>query len=148
MIDYSKRLVEVDEILNYLSKEDYNRIPEQIKKIIRENKSKEYIWKYDENKKLKEQNVSSDTIAILSYLNTEYLLNEEQQAFVKSLHMKNNENYNISYNDFKFPNNNTSKSNYIVKQNEIIEYKKPKCYKKITQMLQKYYFFITHKTNK
>ena len=69
MIDYNKRLVEVDEILNHLSKEDYNKIPEIIKKSIKDNKDKEYFWKYDTNKKLKEQDVSDDTIAILSYIN-------------------------------------------------------------------------------
>lgn len=50
MIDYNKRLVEVDEILNHLSKEDYNKIPEIIKKSINDNKDKEYFWKYDTNK--------------------------------------------------------------------------------------------------
>ena len=45
------------------------------------NKDKEYFWKYDEKKPLKEQDVSRDTIAFLSYLNMEYLLNEKQKGF-------------------------------------------------------------------
>ena len=89
MIDYNKRLVEVDEILNYLSKENLEKIPEDVRQSIKENKDKEYVWKYDENKPLKYQNVSRDTIAFLSYLNMEYLLNEEQKAFIENMHKMN-----------------------------------------------------------
>ena len=109
MIEYNKRLVEVDEILKHLSQRDYNKIPEEVKEAITENKDKEYKWKYDDTKKLKEQDVSEDTIAILSYINMEYLLNEEQKKFVESLHELNeksniiNTNYNtdIFYNKSK-----------------------------------------------
>lgn len=79
MVDYNKRLVEVDEILNYLSEEDLLKIPEEVRNTIKENKDKEYVWKYDVSKELKEQNLSRDTIILLSYLNMEYLLNEEQK---------------------------------------------------------------------
>lgn len=89
MSEYSKRLVEVDEILRHLSKSNYNKIPEKIKKAIEEGKNKEYIWKYDNTKKLKDQDVPDDTIAILSYINMEYLLNEEQKEFVKNVHRQN-----------------------------------------------------------
>lgn len=93
MINYNKRLVEVDEILKHLPKNDYEKIPKEIKDVIRENKDKEYQWKYDEKKKLKEQNVNDDTIAILSYINMEYLLNKEQKAFVEKLHQINDQNH-------------------------------------------------------
>lgn len=89
MIDYNKRLVEVDEVLNYLSEENLNKIPEDIRNLIKENKDKEYIWKYDETKELKDQNLSRDTIAILSYLNMEYLLNEEQKRIMEEIHELN-----------------------------------------------------------
>ena len=90
MIDYPKRLVEVDEILKHLSSEYYQKIPEEVKTIIKENKDKQYIWKYDETKKLKEQNVHADTIAIVSYINSTYLLNEEQKEFINKIHEINN----------------------------------------------------------
>ena len=35
MIDFNKRFVEVDEILNYLSKDDYNKIPSDVIKYIK-----------------------------------------------------------------------------------------------------------------
>lgn len=89
MFEYNKRLVEVDEILNYLSEEDLMKIPENVRQIIKENKDKEYTWQYDETKPLKEQNISRDTIAFLSYLNMEYLLNEEQKQYMQQLHKLN-----------------------------------------------------------
>lgn len=89
MIDYNKRLVEVDEILNYLSEEDFLKIPEDVRNTIKENMDKQYVWKYDETKNLKEQNLNRDTIIILSYLNMEYLLNDEQKKFIQKLHEVN-----------------------------------------------------------
>lgn len=89
MIDFSKRFVEVDEILKYLSEADYNKIPTNVINYIKNNKDNSYTWKYDTSKKLKDQNVSDDTIAILSYLNMEYLLNPEQQEFMRKLHYLN-----------------------------------------------------------
>ena len=37
MVDYNKRLVEVDEILNYLSIEDYEKRPKDVIEIIKKN---------------------------------------------------------------------------------------------------------------
>jgi len=87
--DYNKRLVEVDEVLNYLSDEDLLKIPEDIRQAIKENKDKEYVWKYDVTKELKDQKLNRDTIIILSYLNMEYLLNEEQKKLMQQIHELN-----------------------------------------------------------
>ena len=85
MNDYKKRFVEVDEILNYLSEEDLMKIPKEIRKVIRDNKDLNYCWKYDESKELKDQDVSRDTIAFLTYLNMKYLLNEEQKKLMEQI---------------------------------------------------------------
>ena len=89
MVDYDKRLVEVDEILGYLSEDDLSKIPEEIRQIIKEKKNKEYTWKYDESKELKDQDVNRDTIVILSYLNMEYLLNKKQKELMEKIHKLN-----------------------------------------------------------
>lgn len=95
MIDYSKRLVEVDEVLKHLSEGYYKKIPEEIVEVIKQNKDKNYTWNYDTSKKLKDQDLSDDTIAILSYINMEFLLNNEQKDFVNRLHILNiNGNFN------------------------------------------------------
>lgn len=89
MLDYKRRLVEVDEILNHLSREDLLKIPEDVRDIIKNNKDKNYVWEYDEKKHLRDQDLNDDTIAILSYLNTEYILNEEQKNLMKQIYAFN-----------------------------------------------------------
>ena len=79
MEDLNKRLVEVEYILKKLDDEYIKKIPQEIWDYIEENKDKDYIFDYDENKTLVEQNLSIDTISILTYINMEYLLNEEQK---------------------------------------------------------------------
>lgn len=137
MIEYNKRLVEVDEILKHLSQENYNKIPEEIKVAIAENKDKEYKWIYDDTKKLKEQDVSDDTIAILSYINMEYLLNEEQKKFVDSLHEQNekkttnNTNYNVDI----FYNKSNKMTN--VCQELVVEKNKQNFWEKLNNFIRK-----------
>jgi len=89
MVDYNKRLTEVDEVLNYLSEEDLLKIPEDVRQVIKDNKDKEYVWNYDVSKELKHQDLTRDTIIILSYLNMEYLLNEEQKKLMQEIHELN-----------------------------------------------------------
>ena len=144
MIDYNKRLVEVDEILNYLPKEDLLKIPKDIRQLIKYNKDKEYVWKYDESKELKNQNLSRDTIAFLSYLNMEYLLNEDQKQLMqqirqineKKLERKKEEQYN-SHNLFK------TKQNIIaeiapIPKDDLIVYKK-NIFSKILNKLKSFF---------
>lgn len=89
MKECNKSLTEVNEILKYLSKEDYQKIPDDVISIIKENMDETYIWNYDTNKPLKEQNISREAVAVLSYLNMQYLLNQEQRNLMKKLHKLN-----------------------------------------------------------
>ena len=89
MLKYSDCLAELDEVLNNLSKENLQKIPEEIRKGIKSKKNKEYIWKYEKNKTLKEQKLNRGTIVMLSYLNMEYLLNDEQKSLMENFHQLN-----------------------------------------------------------
>lgn len=144
MIDYNKRLVEVDEILNYLSKDDLLKIPEDLRQIIKHNKDKEYIWKYDETKELKDQNLNRDTIAFLSYLNMEYLLNEEQKHLMEQIHQfnekaleeKREQQYNS--NDLFKVKPDIIEESMNIKQNELIIYKE-NIFSKILNKLKNFF---------
>lgn len=145
MVDYNKRLVEVDEILNYLSIDDLNKIPEEIRKLIKDNKDTEYEWHYDGTKPLKEQNVNRDTIAFLSYLNMEYLLNEEQKELMKQIHEFNEkkleEEKNIKYSTENiFKNKSKQNLNEInnTHNNQLIEYKES-LFKRILNKLKSFF---------
>ena len=79
MEDVNKRLVEVEYILKKLDDEYIKKIPQEIWDYIEENKDKNYVFNYDDNKTLIEQKLNIDTISILTYINMEYLLGEEQK---------------------------------------------------------------------
>lgn len=131
MVDYKKRFVEVDEILDYLGMEDYEKIPQEIIKVIKQNKDEEYNWEYDETRALKDQNVSKDTIALISYLNMEYLLNEKQKEYVQNQHNINKqkklqkEYSNNEDKDYRviFDKKNSQFKENKVEINDLIEYK-------------------------
>ena len=79
MKDLNKRLVEVEYILKKMDNEYIRKIPQKIWDYIEENKDNNYVFSYDENKSLVEQKLNGDTISILTYINTEYLLDEKQK---------------------------------------------------------------------
>lgn len=85
MEDLDKRLVEVEYILKKLDDEYINKIPQEVWDYITENKDENYIFKYDDDKTLAEQNLSIDTISILTYINMEYLLEEEAKRELLAL---------------------------------------------------------------
>lgn len=90
-MEYEKCLVQVYEILNHLDDEEITKIPERVIKNIEEKKDKKFIWTYDETKSLLEQEIDRKTVAILSYINIEYLLNEEEKETLNELHESNEE---------------------------------------------------------
>lgn len=81
----NKRLVEVECILKKLESKYINKIPKEIWNFIEQNKDKEYIYKYDESKALEDQDLNIDTIAILTYINMEYLLNEKEKSEIQEI---------------------------------------------------------------
>lgn len=89
MIDYKKRFVEVDEILKKLPEKEFNKIPNDLIRVIRENKEFNYRWNYDKSKKITAQNLHRDTVAVLAYINTEFILENEQKMLMRKIHYFN-----------------------------------------------------------
>lgn len=79
MNDLNKRLVEVEFILKKMDDRYTKNIPKEIWEYIENNKDRDYVFYYDETKSLEEQNLSIETISILTYINMEYLLDEVQK---------------------------------------------------------------------
>ena len=139
MIDVNKRLVEVNEVLLQLPEEDKVKIPEEVILNIRNKMDKDYVWKYDEQKELSEQGLSRDTIAILSYINLEYLLNEEQKNLMNEIYRNNEikmqkemqEKYNPD-NIFK----NKQKQIVVENTNLPVEIKKETFFKKLISFIK------------
>lgn len=124
MVELNKRLVEVDAVLEHLSRSDYEKIPEELIEAIKQNKDTDYVWIYDETKELKDQNLNRDTISILTYINMKFLLNEKQrnymQQILKENEKKSNEEKMKKYNpnEILTKNNNNEKTSMIVHKEE------------------------------
>ena len=112
-IQYAHAYTEVLDILKYISKEDYEKIPKSKIKVFEENSNKNYSFTYDENKTLDEQNVSEIAKAIIAILFRDYWATKEQRYVIikkqqeikeqkqKELMAKFEQNKNISEKDLK-----------------------------------------------
>lgn len=112
-IQYANAYTEVLDILKYISKEDYEKIPKSKIKVFEENSNKNYSFTYDENKTLDEQNVSEIAKAIIAILFRDYWATKEQRYFIikkqqeikeqkqKELMAKFEQNNKISEKDLK-----------------------------------------------
>lgn len=128
-MENKKVLTEVYEILKHLSSENFKKIPSNVINLIKENMDENYIFKYDISKSLQNQNISRDTVAVLSYINMEYLLNDRQREFIENLHRQNEEDLEQqkreTYNSYTLFINKT-----INKDTALVEYTREKWYKR------------------
>ena len=81
-IQYANAYTEVLDILKYISKEDYEKIPKSKIKVFEENSNKNYSFTYDENKTLDEQNVSETAKMIIAILYRDYWATKEQRYVI------------------------------------------------------------------
>ena len=138
-MEYDKCLVQVDEVLNYLSEPDFEKIPDDIIEAISREKNKEYVWKYDVSKSLKEQGLDRKTIAILSYLNMEYLLNDKQKEYMMKMYKINEEKLEQIKEEKYNPNElfkNIAEKEEKREENSLVVIKKEKWYKKIIPFIK------------
>ena len=150
IMEYEKCLVELDEIFKYLKNEALIKIPYETRKAISEKKDKQYNWKYDESKPLNKQNLKRETIAMLSYLNMEYLLDKNKKAIMEDIHKFNEEKIEKEKRKKYDPNNifkenvpstendeNKIEKNKDCSNKEMIVAKEDKWYKKIINAIAK-----------
>lgn len=138
MEDLNKRLVEVEYILKKLDDKYIKKIPQEIWNYIKDNKDKNYVFDYDDNKSLVEQNLNIDTISILTYINMEYLLSEEQKKEMKEILRKDEaiaeqEKAKLYNPDDLFKNKKETKEQEVA----IVEVKEHKWYKKVFDFFRK-----------
>ena len=119
MKEMNKRLCEVEYILSKLEKSYQEKIPKEIWQFINENKDKTYVYNYDDNKKLIDNNIHIDTIAILTYINIQYLLNEEQKKLINNKLLNDNSIFENKMREKYNPDNLFKKR---TKQEETIEH--------------------------
>lgn len=77
--EYKIAYGEVLEILKYISKEEFNKIPHNMVEMFRENASNENKFVYNPNKTLQEQDVSEIARTIIAILFRDYWATETQR---------------------------------------------------------------------
>jgi hypothetical protein len=78
-VEYANAYSEVLGILKFISKEDYEKIPESKIELFKANSNKEYNFVYNPEKTLDEQNVSKRAKAIIGILFRDYWATEVQR---------------------------------------------------------------------
>lgn len=139
-IEYANAYSEVLEILKFISKEDYEKIPNSKIELFETNQNKEYIFEYNPNKTLEEQNVSRRAKAIIGLIFRDYWATDEQKDKIirkqnydrQILEKQKQEKYNPDEIFKKKPNNFINTSTGNLKENlEIVEYKEKRWYQKV-----------------
>ncbi len=146
-IKYANAYSEVLEILKYVSKEDYEKIPNSKIELFETNHNKEYVFKYNPNKTLDEQNVSKTAKAIIAILFRDYWATEIQKEKIINKQnydrMKLEEEKRTRYNpDNLFKNNEKKVIMHDVEKKEelaLTEANDIKWYKKVWSFLIKFF---------
>ncbi len=69
--------VEINEILRYMSDDILSKIPNDVKIYFSNIASKDYIFRYDENKSLEEQRIQKETKEMIAIIYKDYVCNEQ-----------------------------------------------------------------------
>lgn len=70
---------EVDEFIELLPEDIKQKIPQNLRRIFKEEKDKNYVKKIDQNVPIKEQNLLEETLAIIAMLNLDYICEDEDE---------------------------------------------------------------------
>lgn len=81
--DYPNVYKEVLVVLNNLTEEDYNKIPEKYIEFLKENCNNDYEFNYDTSKSIEQQNLSNNTKYILFGLFEKFGATEIQKEKIK-----------------------------------------------------------------
>lgn len=116
-IEYANAYSEVLEVLNHMSKDDYDKIPKDMIEMFHANCNKEYQFRYDLNKEFAEQEISQRGKLILAILFRDYWATAEQNEKIIS-----KQNYNMQklerQKQDKYPIDNLFTKKNIVKEEE------------------------------
>lgn len=86
--ELSNAAVEVLALLDNVSDEVYNKIPEDFINYLREIESFEYYFEYDTKKSLEEQNFSKEALKMIGLLYKDYICNDTERIEYEKLIQK------------------------------------------------------------
>ena len=88
---YERAYTEVLEILKYLPKEEYGKLPKEKIDFYRKNRDKDYLYNINPQLELSKQDISEEANAILVSLFRDYMATEKQKRILKNLLKQNQE---------------------------------------------------------
>ena len=83
---------EIDEFLELLDEQTRNEVPIKLRQLFKEEKDKEYHKQINPNIPIKEQNLKSETLALIALLNLQYWCKDENEKERLKQVYSNNEN--------------------------------------------------------
>ena len=87
---------EVYEILKYMDKKMVMKVPLEILQLFKNNKDNNYISKINKNDIFNKNNITEDTLRVLSWLNINYWSDEKKKRELISLYRENDLKYEIA----------------------------------------------------
>lgn len=146
MNNYNNACTEVSTILEFLDKEEYKKISKDVIEAIERNKNTEYVFNFDINIPLQEQNLLKETKAILFNLFRDYLATSKQRDIIIKIQKEERyklnkikkEKYDVNiFNKQKKYKDNIIKPNTEVK--DIVNIKKDNLFDKILKRIQNFW---------
>lgn len=123
---YKKAYTEVLEILKYIPKDEYSKIPQSKIEFYKKNMDKGYKYKFDPSTSISEQTILVETNGILVSLFKDYLATEEEKRKIDNLLERNQQLLEAEKRKLYNPNNifNNAEKNVEIKQTDIINIEK------------------------
>lgn len=130
---------EIDEFLNLLDEEQRNKIPKKLRAFFKEEKDNSYHKNIDANIEIEKQNLKEETLALIAFLNLQYLCdNKEEKERLQQIYAQNERVYQEMLHEkydpttiFKKKNEVLEEKGNVVEDNlKLVEYKEP-IFKKI-----------------
>lgn len=128
--EYAVACTEVLEVLNYISKEDYYKVPREVIQVLEKNKKDDIVFLYNPWKDINEQKMSETGRMMLASFFRDYWATEVQKNKIKAF--QNNKRHQIEeenrqkYNTDIFKNRNTTINegqNEQAENIQLVEYK-------------------------
>lgn len=137
---------EIDEFLDLITEEERNQIPLKLREFFKNEKDKDYHKGINSDIPMKDQNLKSETLALIALLNLQYWCkDEDEKERLKKIYADNEKKYQDEMrekynpdNIFKNKNNESDKNNNDEKNQQLIEYKES-IFKKIFAKFLKFF---------
>ena len=140
-IKYANAYSEVIEILKYISKEEYNKIPKEKIELFELNANPDYHFDYNPYKTLKEQNVSKIARGIIAILCRDYLVTDKQREKIVMWQQQERNRIENEKKE-KYKSEDIFKNNDIAPRTEevsLVEIKEEKWYIKILDRIKNFF---------